>query len=336
MSDRCKEVNGHETNPPAKAGGINRRDFFIAGAVGAAIAGISCNRKDDDAREKPLAQKEIAIAADSGDTVKPIKKPEIRTQNIGFNRETGERSSILFDSVLPGEVHELTTEAISITGPCSCVQAGRIDSYDVLLIISGKAIVTSADHMAEAGEEQIIRPPYGEKYRIEVKAGDDLKCLRIRKALTAEDIEAIRQAGDIHSGLYSKKYTDCQAYTEAIKSAKTINRMLLPEGYLPRLCMGLVETTGPDSVGAHEHPMLDQLFFGLKNCRCTCHADGAETLLLENTLLHIPLGSKHSASVEPGALLSYIWMDMFLTTEGQSYMSSQHKMVGQEQKQGGK
>ncbi len=336
MSSSCKDIRECEKTRPDKEYRMSRRDFLIAGAAGVAFAGISCNRKDDDSGDRPLAQKEGAVRADSAGSGNPIRGQEIRTQNIVFNRETGERSSILFDSVLPGEVHELTTEAISITGPCSCVQSGRIDSYDVLLIISGKAIVATADQEVVAGEEQIIRPPHGEKYRIEVKAGDEFKCLRIRKALTAEDIEAIRQAGDMHSGLYSKKYADCPAYTEAIKSAKTINRMLLPEGYLPRLCMGLVETTGPDAVGAHEHPMLDQLFLGLKNCRCTCHADGAEALLLENTLLHIPLGSEHYASVEPDNLLSYIWMDMFLTPEGQSYMSSQHKMVGQEQKDSGK
>jgi hypothetical protein len=76
--------------------------------------------------------------------------------------------------------------------------------------------------------------------------------------------------------------------------------------------------------------MLDQLFLGLKGCKCSCYADGAETLLTENTLLHIPLGSRHSTSVAEGELLSYIWFDFFLTLEGQRYMSEQHKMDDQE------
>jgi len=335
MSNSRNEARECGKPRPVDKGRINRRDFFIAGAVGAAIAGISCSIKDA-AGDESLAQKESAVRPDSESTGKPVPRQEIRTQKISFNSETGEPSSILFDSVLPGEVHELATDAISISGHCSYVQAGREDVYDVLLVMSGKAVFSSAENLVEAVEEQIIRAPYGNKYRIEVKAGDEFRCLRVRRTLTAEDIEAIRQNADMHSSLYAKKYTDCPAYTEAIKSPKTLNRMLLPEGYVPRLCMGTVETTGPDSVGVHDHPMLDQLFLGLKNCRCTCNADGAEALLLENNLLHIPLGSKHSASVKQDELLSYLWMDMFLTSEGQSYMSEQHKMVGQEKEADGK
>jgi quercetin dioxygenase-like cupin family protein len=88
--------------------------------------------------------------------------------------------------------------------------------------------------------------------------------------------------------------------------------------------MGSVETKGPDSVGEHSHPMLDQLFLGLEGCKCTCYADGEEVGLTENMLLHIPLGSRHSVSVEDGDTLSYIWLDFFLTLNGEKYMNEQH------------
>jgi hypothetical protein len=102
--------------------------------------------------------------------------------------------------------------------------------------------------------------------------------------------------------------------------------MILPEGFVPRFCMGSVETTGPDLVAEHEHPMLDQLFLGLADCKCTCLADGDQTILSENMMLHIPLGSKHSVSVEEKDTLAYIWFDFFFTLQGQDYMREQHKM----------
>ncbi|MCE5270455.1 hypothetical protein LLH00_04150 [bacterium] len=332
MSNSCKEARECGKPRPVDKGRMSRRDFFVAGAFVTAILGMNGSGKADAAGGGTLTQMERAVLPDSECTAQTVRRQEIKTQKIVFDRGPGESNSILFSPVLAGEVTELATDAISISGHCSYVQAGREDVYDVLLVMSGKAAFSSAENLLEAVAEQIIRPPYGNKYRIEVKAGDEFRCLRVRRTLTAEDIEAIRQNADMHSGLYAKKYTECQAYTEAIKSPKTINRMLLPEGYVPRLCMGTVETTGPDSVGVHDHPMLDQLFLGLKNCRCTCNADGAEALLLENTLLHIPLGSKHSASVKQDELLSYLWMDMFLTAEGQSYINSQHKMVEPKQK----
>jgi hypothetical protein len=70
--------------------------------------------------------------------------------------------------------------------------------------------------------------------------------------------------------------------------------------------------------------MLDQIFLGLEGCRCYCYADGEEEILTENMILHIPLCSKHYVKVKEGDKLAYIWMDFFLTIEGEKYMGEQH------------
>ena len=71
---------------------------------------------------------------------------------------------------------------------------------------------------------------------------------------------------------------------------------------------------------------IDQLFFGLEGCKCTCVAGAETAVLTENMMLHIPIGSTHTISVEEGDKLYYIWLDFFLTLEGQKYMGEQHKM----------
>jgi len=122
-------------------------------------------------------------------------------------------------------------------------------------------------------------------------------------------------------------YSDCEAYTEAIKSPKTVSRTLVPTHTLPRFCMGSVETSGPDTVGAHAHPMLEQLFFGLAGNRCIVTADDDEAVLEERMLLHIPSGSRHGVRVEGGCRLHYVWMDFFRETAGLAYIHDQHKPV---------
>jgi len=86
--------------------------------------------------------------------------------------------------------------------------------------------------------------------------------------------------------------------------------------------MGTVQTKGPDEVGAHEHPMLEQLFFGLSGNNCTVYADDAQTAFPEYSVLHIPLGSRHSVSVEEGETLNYIWMDFFLDSKGEEWLDT--------------
>jgi quercetin dioxygenase-like cupin family protein len=123
-----------------------------------------------------------------------------------------------------------------------------------------------------------------------------------------------------------KKFRECTPYREAIKSAKTVSRTLLPENYVPRMAMGTVETTGPDEVGAHRHPMLEQLFLGLRGNDITVTADDERANLKEFAILHIPLGSNHGAKVEAGKKLHYIWMDFFMAKEGQEWLKM-HKPV---------
>lgn len=234
--------------------------------------------------------------------------------------------SAVCKDILPGEVAGVRTELLSIRGPHETTIAADEAVYTVLLVLAGRGKAEAGAECFDIAGESIIRLPVGEDCRLEVPAGEDLLCLRIAKSLDQGDLAEIVRNRAAHSSLYAKRFADCPSYREDIKSAKTVNRMLLDKGLVPRFCMGTVETTGPDTVAKHVHPMLDQLFLGLQSCRCSCHADNEKAILTENCLLHIPLGSEHWVSVDEGDALRYVWLDFFLTLEGQSYMSSQHEV----------
>jgi len=230
------------------------------------------------------------------------------------------------NNLLPGEIEGLEMVHYSIKGEKNITETTQPDFYDVLLSLSGEATLKVGLQQYNFSSPAIARVPYGQSYKLNIKKGSDFSFIRLRKMLSKDDRQLISQNRESHSSVYIKAIVDCPAYTEDIKSSKTLNRMLLSEGLVPRFCMGSVETEGPDVVGEHEHAMLDQLFLGLDGCKCTCHADGEQILLTENMVLHIPLGSKHSVSVESGDTLSYIWFDFFLTIKGQKYMNEQHKI----------
>jgi hypothetical protein len=232
--------------------------------------------------------------------------------------------------ILPGEVEGVFIEYVSLKGGGTFRGFSKPQYYDVILFFKGSGKVRINDHKYRVEGIFIVRIPYKRQYSIHVKQGEEIHFLRIRKSLDNNDLRVISQNKREHSRMFIKSLDECQVYTEDIKSSKSLNRMILPEGMVPRFCMGCVETAGPDSVAEHEHSMLDQLIFGLEDCKCTCIADGNSTLLLENMLLHIPLGSKHSVSVADGDRLAYVWFDFFLTLEGQKYMISQHHVDEEE------
>ena len=234
--------------------------------------------------------------------------------------------SIIQTAIMPREIESVDIEHISVKGAYRMEEPAYTGSYDVLLSIQGEASLLIGSDAFDFNSNCIARIPYYKPFGISVEKEKEFHFLRIRKNLNGSDCRFIAQDPDSYSALYLKAISDCPVYTEAIKSDKTVNRMILPEGLVPRFCMGSVYTEGHDSVAEHDHPMLDQLFLGLENCRCTCSADGEKIVLTENMMLHIPLGAKHSVSVLEGDTLYYIWFDFFLTLEGQKYMKEQHHM----------
>jgi quercetin dioxygenase-like cupin family protein len=119
---------------------------------------------------------------------------------------------------------------------------------------------------------------------------------------------------------FALEYKDASTYSESFKSAKTISRTLIPKGIIPRFAAGSVQVIGPDAVGEHSHPMLEQYFLGLPGCNATVKADGETAKLGAWTLLHIPLGSTHGVSVDEGNELHYVWIDLFRDLAGEAWL----------------
>ena len=128
---------------------------------------------------------------------------------------------------------------------------------------------------------------------------------------------------------YFAKFTDCEAYTESIKSPNTVSRTVLPNKYIPRIAMGTVETTGPDKVDPHEHAMLEQLFLGLSANNVVVYADDGQIDFPAYSILHIPLGSSHSVEAGKGNKMYYMWMDFFLDKKGEEWLKTHNTVKKQ-------
>lgn len=232
----------------------------------------------------------------------------------------GQTAGVQIRAVLPGEIKEVTTDTVSIAGPARHAEPAKTDSEVVWLFLGGKGTLRTKDKTYAIEGETIARAPLGWAVDIDVAQGQTLHALRVRKQLSAADRGELKKYAGNNAAPHVMKFSECPTYGEAIKSKKAVSRTLLPENYVPRVAMGTVETTGPDTVGVHRHPMLEQLFLGLRDNDITVIADDAKANLREFTLLHIPLGSNHGAEVAAGKKLHYVWMDFFETKEGQEWL----------------
>lgn len=249
------------------------------------------------------------------------KKPKIVVQDLQMEMPVGEL--VFSEELLTGEIADTKIEHFAFAGPTNQTLLFSEENVNILLFIKGNGQLKTETSAYNLVPESIAIPMAYESVQIEVPGGSILHFIRITKKLSKQDIEDMKAYSTKNKyDLYFTKFEDCEPYTEKIKSPKTVSRTVLPANIIPRLALGTVEAPGPDEVGAHEHAMLDQLFLGLTDNDIVVHADGASAQLKEYSLLHIPLGSSHGVTVGENKKMYYMWMDFFLTKEGQEWLKT--------------
>jgi mannose-6-phosphate isomerase-like protein (cupin superfamily) len=223
--------------------------------------------------------------------------------------------------LLPGEIKGVETFYVEFINGVGHGYIPEDKKLRLLLFLGGVGSIVQENLSIEVNEPCIFVSGLGSEFSVS-GGKKNLLALEIVMSLTAQDtLELNGREGHFP---YHAAYSKCKKYDESIKSKKTISRMILPEDIVPRVCIGSVETTGPDQVAAHTHPMLEQLFLGLPGNDVRVMADSYETSFSENDLLHIPLGSNHGVKVEDGKKLHYIWVDLFTHKSEMDYMKENH------------
>lgn len=229
--------------------------------------------------------------------------------------------------LLPGEIAETEVIHTILAGPFSLSEELLETEDKIFLFIKGKGILKAGDGNYQIEQESIAFATSIDTITINVVDGDTLHSIIINKNLSKKDLINLKSFPENNrEKVYFKKYEDCEAYTEKIKSPNTVSRTVLPNNHVPRVAMGTVETIGPDEVGAHEHPMLDQLFLGLSNNDVMVNADDKSVHFPEYSILHIPIGSSHWVKVEEDKKKYYQWIDFFLTKDGEEWLKT-HKQL---------
>lgn len=256
--------------------------------------------------------------------VVPMYGQEIPNENLQM--QLPENKQEYSKSILENEIKGIHVRHMTVTGDMARLDASKEGYKTIYLFISGAGNVTAANTNYEIVPETIFLPNTIKSISINAAKNDTLHYLKISSKLTAQDLLDLKEFPVDHTeNVYYAKFTDCESYTEPIKSPNTVSRTILPNKYIPRIAMGTVQTKGPDKVGAHEHPMLEQLFLGLSKNNCVVYADEAQIDFPQYSVLHIPLGSSHSVSVEKDEVMYYVWMDFFLDKKGEEWLKT-HKV----------
>lgn len=252
-----------------------------------------------------------------------MRKQEIPLENLEIleNSDNPRYSRI----ILENEIEGINVEHVTIKNGNELVDCIDEGFKAIYLFVSGAGSVVAEDISYEIVPETIFLP--NAVKQIKIKSNNDAAShyLKVSCQLSAQDqLDLQALPAENTKNVYYAKFSDCQSYSEEIKSPNTVSRTILSNKYIPRVAMGTVQTKGPDKVAAHKHPMLEQLFLGLSHNNCIVYADDYKVNFPQYSVLHIPLGSTHSVSVEKDEVMYYVWMDFFLDRKGEEWLNT-HK-----------
>ncbi len=255
------------------------------------------------------------------------KEIPVESLDMQINENTQHYSK----SICEGEIKDIHVEHIALANENATLDSYKDGFKTIYLFLKGRGSVTAENTSYEIVPETIFLPNAIKNITIEPARNDTLHYLKLSCKLSAQDQLDLQALPAEHTQtVYHAKFIDCQSYSESIKSPNTVSRTILSNEYIPRIAMGTVQTIGPDSVAAHEHPMLEQLFLGLSGNKCVVYADDDHVDFPEYSILHIPLGSSHSVSVEKDQTMYYVWMDFFLDKKGEEWLKTHEVDADQE------
>ncbi len=230
-------------------------------------------------------------------------------------------NGIARNPVLPREIVGVNTYFAELRGGMANKCLPEENEQRILLFTNGTGSIRQDGVNFAIDNLSLFVPDHQREFFV-FSGKENLSYLEIILHLAAEDLLWLGEREDKFP--FFVRYAECKEYVDDIKSEKTVSRIILPEDIVPRLCIGSVQTGGPDEVEAHTHPMLEQLFFGLLGNDVIVKADSAEARFLDKDLLHIPLGSSHGVKVGAGKNLHYVWIDIFHSLEDIDYIKTNH------------
>lgn len=251
---------------------------------------------------------------------------EIVVQNLQMQIPSGTQT--FTTELMVNEIVDLKVEHFAFAGEMEQTINLPKGQVSMFLFLKGTGML-QAGAIKQSLVPESIAIPLNEirQVQFEIREGEELHFLKFTKKLSPKDIEDQKHFPEENKHhFFFTKFEDCEPYTEKIKSPNTVSRTVLPENIVPRVSLGTVEAMGPDEVGAHKHPMLEQLFLGLSDNDVEVYADDVSTEFKQYSLLHIPLGSNHWVTVDENKKMNYMWMDFFLTKEGQEWLKT-HKPI---------
>lgn len=161
-----------------------------------------------------------------------VKSPDIVVQE--FQMQLAGESQIFSEDLLSGEIADTKIKHLIYAGPIIKSLSLPEGYINIFIFIKGEGKLQTENLSFHLEPESIAIPFSSDSIAIEVYPGDTLHYLQFIKKLSEQDMKDMLLFPEENKyDIFFTKFSDCEPYTEAIKSPNTVSRTVLPGDIIP-------------------------------------------------------------------------------------------------------
>lgn len=217
------------------------------------------------------------------------------------------------------------TEILSETCPgitiCKCcLKSGstfEVETYaesdrmQLLFFTTCSGIVKSGKKIYMIDDQAVFVPDFNRE-RVFITAADtDLYFIRITGLMTEIDHRQMKNCQYVLPRFV--RLRESIEYTERFtqeSGSKVVSHSIIAGRHLGRYTMGWNIGAGPDFIGQHTHPTLEQWYFMIDGSKFTYVAGGDEILVNEGDVSFTPHGTSHGSECGEDGFINYVWFEL--------------------------
>lgn len=187
----------------------------------------------------------------------------------------------------------------------------RMDKMQIFVFTAGCGMVQSGSQLFAIDEQSVFIPDF-DREELVITAGDaDLEMIHIVGPMNDTDRRQMDHCQYVLPRFV--RFSEAIQYTERFtqeSGAKVKQHSIIAGRHLGRYTMGWVIGQGPDFVGQHTHPSLEQWYFMLQGADFTYDAGNTQIDVKEGDVSFTPHGTSHGSTCREDGFINYLWFEL--------------------------
>lgn len=217
------------------------------------------------------------------------------------------------------------TEILAGTCPgikiCKCkLQAGKEKKLEVfgedekmqLLFFTTKSgVLKSGNTIYEIDDQAVFIPDFDRQDVVLIAGDEEVQFIRITGPMTEVDHRQMKNCQYVLPRFV--RLRESIEYTERFtqeSGSKVVSHSIIAGRHLGRYTMGWNIGVGPDFIGQHTHPTLEQWYFMIDGSQFNYLAGGNVIPVEEGDISFTPHGTSHGSECTEDGYINYVWFEL--------------------------